>query len=100
MRQFMQACLFAFTDVVPVVRADLDPALKSVSAAASLSTHHGYRVSVSQEGSLEPVHLLDGMDVACTMLMVYYSIILDEYCAGQLADWQAGCQLRVIRCFL
>jgi hypothetical protein len=32
----MQACLFAFTDVVSVVRADLDPTLKSVSVAASL----------------------------------------------------------------
>jgi hypothetical protein len=31
-RQFMQACLFAFTDVMPVVGADLDPALRSVSA--------------------------------------------------------------------
>jgi hypothetical protein len=100
MRQFMQACLFAFTDVVPVVRADLDPTLKSVSAAASLSTHHGYRAGVSRERSPEPVHLLDGMDVTCTMLMAYYSIILDQHCAGQLADWQAGSQLRVIRCFL
>jgi hypothetical protein len=36
MRQFMHACLFAFTDVVPVVRADLDAALKRVGAAASL----------------------------------------------------------------
>ena len=79
MRQFMQACLFAFTDVVSVVRADLDPALKSVSVAASLSTHHGYGVGVCRERSLEPVHLLDGMDVTCTMLIAYYAIILDQH---------------------
>jgi hypothetical protein len=100
MRQFMQACLFAFTDVVPAVRADLDPTLKSVSAAASPSAHHGYRADVSRERSLEPAHLLDNMDVTCTMLMAYYSIVLDQHCTGHLADRQAGCQLRVIRCFL
>ncbi len=82
MRQFMQACLFAFTDVVTVVRADFDPTLKSVSVAASLSAHHGYGVGVCRERSLEPVHLLDGMDVACTMLMVYYVIGLDQHFAG------------------
>jgi hypothetical protein len=41
MRQFMQARLFAFTDAVSAVRADLDPALKSVSMADPLSTYHG-----------------------------------------------------------
>jgi hypothetical protein len=82
MRQFMQACLFAFTDVVSVVRADFDPTLKSVSVAASLSTHHGYGGGVCRERSLEPVHLLDGMDVACTMPMVYYPVILYQHCAG------------------
>jgi hypothetical protein len=70
-RQFMQACLFAFTDVMPVVRADLDPALNSVSVAAPLSTHHGYRAGVCQECCHEPIHLLDGMDVPCAMPIVY-----------------------------
>jgi len=82
MRQFMQACLFAFTDVVSVVRADLDPTLKSVSVAASVSAHHGYEFGVCRECSREPVHLLDGMDVTCTMLMVYYAIMLDQHCFG------------------
>src|SRR6266567_2660160 len=81
MRQFMQACLFACADVISVVRADLDQALKSVSVAASLSTHHGYGVGVCRERSLEPVHLLDGNDVTCTMLIAYYAIILDQHCA-------------------
>ena len=72
----MQACLFAFTDVGPVVRADLDPVLNSVSVAASPSTHHGYRAGVCPERSREPVHLLDGMDVNCTMLKTYYAVIL------------------------
>src|SRR5215469_12347251 len=81
-RQFMQACLFAFTDVIPVVRADLDPALTSVSVAASLSTHHGYRAAVCPERSREPAHLLDGMDVTCTMLIVYYAVTLDQHRAG------------------
>ena len=82
MRQFMQACLFAFTDVRSAVRADLDPTLKSVSLAASLSTHHGYEAGVCRERGLEPVHLLDGMDVTCTMLIAYYATILDQHCAG------------------
>ena len=82
MCQFMQACLFAFTDVVSAVRADLDPTLKSVSVAASLSAHHGYWVGVCRESSLEPVHLLDGMNVTCTMLIAYYATILDQHCAG------------------
>ncbi len=100
MRQLMQACLFAFTDVVPVIHADLDPALKGVSAADSLSTHHADGAGMSRERSLEPVHLLDGMDVTCTMLIVYYSIVLDQHCASQFANWQGRRQLRVIRCFL
>ena len=78
----MQACLFAFADVVPVVRADLDPALTSVSVTASLSAHHGYRAAVCLERSREPVHPLDGMNVTCTMLMIYYAVILDQYRAG------------------
>jgi hypothetical protein len=61
MRQFMQACLYAFPDVVSVVRADLDPTLKGVSVTASLSTHQGHGVGVCRERSLEPFHLLDGM---------------------------------------
>ena len=81
-RQLMQACLFAFTNVVPVVRTDLDPALRSVSAAASPSTHHGYRAGVCPERSREPVHLLDGMNVICTMLIVYYAVIIYQHFAG------------------
>jgi hypothetical protein len=100
MRQFMQARLFALTDAVSVVRSDLDPAVKSVSAADSLSTHHGYGVGVCQERSFEPVHLLDGMEVARTVLNVYYAIVFDQYFGGQLADWQARRKLSVIRCCL
>src|SRR5262252_7887939 len=60
MRQFMQACLFAFADVMPVVRTDLDPAQRSVSAAASASAHHGDRAGVCTKRSREPCHPLDG----------------------------------------
>ena len=35
-RQFMQACLLAFTGAIPAVRADLDPALNSISVADPL----------------------------------------------------------------
>ena len=79
---------------------DLDPALNSVSVAASPSTHHGYRAGVCQECSREPIHSLDGMDVSCAMPIVDYPVILDQYCAGQQADRQARCQLGVIRRFL
>jgi hypothetical protein len=79
MRQFVQACLFAFTDIVSVVRADLDPMLKSVSAASPLPANHGYEVGVCRERSLEPVQLLDGMDVICAMPMIYRVIILDQH---------------------
>ena len=82
MRQFMQACLFAFPDVIPVVRAELDPTLDGVSVAASLSTHYGDRAGVCLESGREPVHPLDGMNVTCTMLMIYYAVILDQYRAG------------------
>jgi hypothetical protein len=82
MRQFMQACLFAFTNAVSVVRTDLDSPLKSVSVAAALSTHHGHGVVVCRESSLEPLHLLDGMDVSRTMPMVYYAIAHDQHHVG------------------
>ena len=82
MRQFMQACLFAFTDVVSVIHADLDPTLNSISVAASPSARHGYGVGVCRERGLEPVQLLDGTDVACTMLMSYYAIALDQHRVG------------------
>jgi hypothetical protein len=37
---------------------------------------------VRRERSLEPVHLLDGMDVTCAMLVVYYVIGLDQHRIG------------------
>lgn len=82
MRQFMQACLFAFPDVVPVARTNLDPTLKSVSVTASLSTHQGHGVGVCWERSLEPLHLLDGMDISSTMPMVYYAIAHYQHRVG------------------
>jgi hypothetical protein len=96
----MQAGLFALTDAAPVVRANPDPALRSVGAAASHSTHHGYRAGICTERSREPIHLLDGMDVNCTMLKTYYAVILYQHFAGPPADRQARCPLRVIRGFL
>jgi hypothetical protein len=78
----MKACVFAFTDVQAVVRADLHPALGSVGAADSPATHHGYRVGVCRERSLEPLHLLDGMDVGCAIPMIQYSVILQKHCAS------------------
>jgi hypothetical protein len=38
----MQACLFAFTDIESVIRADLNPALKSVGVTASPASPYGY----------------------------------------------------------
>lgn len=100
MRQLMKTCLFAFTDTQPVVRSDLHPALTSVSVTASPATRNGHRIGVCRERSLEPLHLLDGMEVSYAMPVIYYLIILHKYCASQLADRQACRQLRVIRCFL
>ena len=100
MRQLMKTCLFAFTDIQPVVHADLHASLTSVSVAASPATHNGYRVGASRERCLEPLHPQDGMDVSCAMPIIYYSVILHKHCAGQLADRQACRQLRVIRCLL
>src|SRR5258708_5992244 len=75
MRQFMQARLFALGDVQSVVRADLDLTLKSVSVTAPFSPDHGYGNGVCRERSLEPVHPLDGKNVNCTMLAVYYAVV-------------------------
>jgi hypothetical protein len=88
-RQLMKTCLFAFTDIQSVVRADLHPALTSVSVAASPATHDGHRAGASWERSLEPLHPLDGMDVSCAMPIIYYSITIHKHCVGQLADRQA-----------
>jgi hypothetical protein len=82
MRQFVKAGLFALTDVGSVVRADLDPTLKSVSVAASHSANYGYGVGVCRKRSLEPVHPLDGKNVNCTMLTVYYAVVTDQHCLG------------------
>jgi hypothetical protein len=77
MRQFMQACVFAFTDCMSVVRADLDPAQKGVGVASSLSAHHGYRSSMGRESRPKPFYLLDGTDVSHAVPICYYAIIHD-----------------------
>ncbi len=100
MRQFMQACPFAFTDAVSVIRPDLDPTLKMVSVASALAAHHRQGVGVGRESCLEPFHLLDGADVSRAMLVVYDTIAHDQHRFGQIADWQARGQLGVIRRFL
>ena len=81
-RKLMKACLFAFTDIQPVVRTDLHPALTSVSVAASPATHNGYRAGASRERSVEPLHLLDRMDVSRAMPIIYYPITPHKHCAG------------------
>jgi hypothetical protein len=80
--QLMKTCLFAFTDIQSVVRADLHPALTSVSVAASPAAHNGYRAGASRESSFEPIRPLDGMDVSCAMPIIYYAITLRKHCAG------------------
>jgi hypothetical protein len=79
MRQLMKTCLFAFTDVEPVIYADLHPASASISTAASRATHNGYRVGVCRECILEPTHLLNDMNVSCTLPVIYYLAIPHEY---------------------
>jgi hypothetical protein len=81
-RQLMKTCLFAFTDIQSVVRADLHPALTSVSVAASPAAHYGDRAGASRERSLEPIHPLDGMDVSCAMPVIDYSITLHKHYAA------------------
>jgi hypothetical protein len=82
MCQLMKARLFAFTDIGSVVRADLHPAPDGVSMAAAPATHNCYGVRVWREGCLEPLHLLDGMDINRAMPIGYYSIIHYKHCAG------------------
>jgi hypothetical protein len=81
-RQLMKTCLFAFTDTHSVVRADLHPALTSVSTTASPAALHGYRVRVRWKRSLEPLHLLDGIDVTCATPVIYYPIVIHQDRAG------------------
>src|SRR5215469_11135546 len=96
----MQACLLAFTNAMPAVRADLDPALNSISVAGPLPARHRHRRGMCRERGHEPVHLLDCMDVTRAMLMGYYAALHDQHHAGYVADRQARCQLRVICRFL
>lgn len=97
MRQLMKTCLFAFTDIQSVVRADLHPQLVSVSMTASPAADNGYRVGVCRESSPVRFHLLDDVNVSCAMPVIYYPIILHEHSAAELADRQACRELRVIR---
>ena len=82
MRQLMQARVFAFTDVHPVVRSDFHAALASISATASPAARNGYRVSVGAERGLEPFHPLDGMNVRCATPIIDDLIIRQKYRAS------------------
>jgi hypothetical protein len=82
MRQLMKTSLFTLTDAQPVVRADLYPALISISVADPPATDNGYRVRIRREGTVEPLHLLDGVNVTCTMPIIYYPIILHKHRAS------------------
>ena len=82
MRQLMKTCLFAFTHARSVVRSDLHAALITVGVTASSATHHGYRVPVGAERSLEPFHLLHGMNVSCATPVIYCLSILQKYRAS------------------
>ena len=97
MRQLMKACVFAFSDIETVVRSDLHATLGRVSVAQASATRNGYRIGVSRERSLEPVRLLNGMDVNCAVPEPDYLAVHDEHSASQLADRQACRQLSVIR---
>ena len=69
MRQFMQACLFAFANAAAVVGADLDPAL---SASAWLRPRPPATVTgpACDENAVSKVHPLDGEDVSRTMTII------------------------------
>jgi hypothetical protein len=82
MRQLMKTCLFAFADTQSVVRADLHLALTSVSVTDSPAPDNGYRVRVGREGTLEPLHLLDGVEVSRAMPVIYYPAILHKHGAS------------------
>jgi hypothetical protein len=70
-RQLVKTGLFALADTHSVVSADPDPPLCSVCATDSRSTHDGYRIGVSRKGSLEPRHLLYGMNVGRALAEIY-----------------------------
>jgi hypothetical protein len=96
MCQLMKACVFAFSDIEPVIRADLHPMLSSVSVAHPSAAHNAYRIGVCRERGLEPFRSLNGMDVNCAVPIGYCLAILDEHCVRQVADRQACRQLSVI----
>jgi hypothetical protein len=80
--QLMKACLLALADVQAVVRADLHPALASVSVTDSPAADNGHRVRVRRECGPEPLPPLDGMDVSCALPVTYYPVILHKHFAS------------------
>ncbi len=82
MRQLMKACLLAFADIRPVVRADLHPALTRVSVTDPPATYNGYRVRVGRERGPEPLRPLDGMNVSRAMTITYRLIVTFKHCAS------------------
>jgi hypothetical protein len=100
MRQLVQARLLALPDVAAAVSAYLDSALKRIGVTAPAPAGHGHGVGMRGERGLEPVHPLDGMYISRAIPIIYYILALDQHFAGELADRQAGCQLRVISRFL
>ena len=76
--EFMQARLFALSDAVPVIRADLHPALAGVGEADSPSAHHRDVVVVRGERGLERRHLLNGGDVAGAVLDPDDTVLRDQ----------------------
>ena len=100
MGQLVQACLLALPDVAAAVSAYLDSALKRICVTAPAPAGHGDGVGMRRECGPEPVHPLDGMYISRAIPIIYCIVALDQHFAGELAYRQAGCQLRVISCFL
>ncbi len=70
-RQLVKTGLFALADTHSVLNADPDPPLIGVCATDSHATYDGYWIRVSREGSLEPRHLLNGVNVGRALPEIY-----------------------------
>lgn len=100
MRQFMQARMFTFADIEPIVRADLHPPLGGVRAADSRAAADGHRIRMRRECRPEPRRLLNGTDVSRAMPVMDSSAFFPEHRPGEFADRQTRGPLGVVRRFL
>jgi hypothetical protein len=82
---------------MPVISADLDPPLGSISRTAPSPTDDDYlMIAVRREPCDEPIHLLDGMDVARAPLIRDYPVLVSQDSERESANRKGRRHLCVI----